>query len=479
MHDQGGTGYAHPSPTRDGRVKSHYSIVIIGAGPAGLAAAATAADLGVEVGLLDEQPAPGGQIYRNIEAIPENTSKYLGNEYQRGASLVHAVRESSVHYLNETSVWSLDSKGEIGILHNGEAKLITADQVLIATGAQERPVPFPGWTLPGVMNAGAGQILLKQSGIVPDNGVVLAGSGPLLLLLAWQYQRAGVEVKAVLDTQPLSNWFRAAPHLPKALLAHHYITKGLAYKRELKAAGIRTQHGIKDLRATGGDKIHAVEYICRNKLERIETPLLLVHFGLIPQIHLSQAAGCEHDWNDKQLCWQPVTDKWGSTDIDTISVAGDGSGIGGARTAEHAGRLAAFNMACRLGHISPKRRDKLAKKDLRWMKDDLLIRPFLDAMFRPPKTMLRHPTNEEILCRCEEVTAGDIRRALDEGHRSPNEVKFFTRCGMGPCQGRQCASSVAQLIAYETRANPEKVQPYRVRTPVKPVNIKQMAVLKE
>lgn len=460
-------------------MKSHYPLVVIGAGPAGLAAAATASEHGVEVAVIDEQPAPGGQIYRNIEAIPEDRLQYLGSEYQRGATLVRAMRETNAHSFNETPVWSLNGAGQLGVLHQGKARLITSDQVLIATGAQERPVPFPGWTLPGVMNAGAGQILLKQSGVVPSNGVLLAGSGPLLLLLAWQYLHAGVKVKAVLDTQPISNWFRAIPHLPKALLAHHYITKGLSYKRDLKAAGVMTRHGIKQLRAVGGDRIHAVEFIYRNQLKRIETPLLLAHFGLIPQVHLSQAAQCKHEWNKQQLCWQPVTDRWGATDNDTISIAGDGASIGGARTAEHAGRLAALNIAYRLGHLSEQDRDRLATNDLRWMKDDLMIRPFLDAMFRPPRTMLTHPANEEILCRCEEVTAGDIRRALDEGHRSPNEVKFYTRCGMGPCQGHQCSSSVSQLIAYETGVDPAKLAPYRIRTPLKPITLGQISALEE
>lgn len=460
-------------------MKSSYPLVVIGAGPAGLTAAATAASHGVETALLDEQPSPGGQIYRNIEAIPDKRAEHLGGEYQRGAEMVRKLRESDAHWLSDTSVWSIGGQGELGILHQDKARLIQADQIIIATGAQERPVPFPGWTLPGVMNAGAGQILYKQAGLVPSDGVVLAGSGPLLLLLAWQYLRAGVEVKAVLDVQPMSNWLRALPHLPKALMAHHYITKGLGYKRDLKAAGITTRHGIKDLRAVGGDHLHAVEFIHKNELHRIETPLLLTHFGVIPQVHLSRAAGCEHQWDKAQQCWKPKTGIWGETDVHSISVAGDSAGIGGARTAEHSGRLAALNAAFRLGHISQAKRDELGKQDMRWMKDELLIRPFLDAMFRPPNTMLKHPTNEEILCRCEEVTAGDIRSALDEGHQSPNEVKFYTRCGMGPCQGRQCADSVAQLIAYETKCEPSGVVPYRVRTPVKPITVGQMAELEE
>lgn len=458
-------------------MKDRYPLVVIGAGPAGLAAATIAAEQGVETVLLDEQPAPGGQIFRNIEAIGDARARRLGEEYVRGAGLVRALRGSGAQWSGETSVWSLSRGCELGISHRGRARLVQADQVIVATGAQERPVPFPGWTLPGVMNAGAGQILLKQSGVVPSDGVVLAGSGPLLLLLAWQYLNEGVAVRAVLDVQPLSNWLRAAPHLPGALMAHHYITKGLGYKRDLKRAGVRALHGIQDLRAVGGDRVHAVEYIHRGRLARIDTDLLMCHFGIVPQTHLSQAAGCAHRWDRAQQCWRPVTDRWGATDIDGIAVAGDGAGIGGARTAEHAGRLAALDARRRLGVLDLEERDRLSRQDLRWMKDELRIRPFLDAMFRPPDLMLTHPTDEEVLCRCEEITAGDIRTALEEGHTSPNAVKFFTRCGMGPCQGRQCADPVARLVAFEIGRDPADVVPYRVRPPVKPVTIGQIAEL--
>jgi len=327
------------------------------------------------------------------------------------------------------------------------------------------------------MNAGAGQILMKQAGLVPADGVVLAGSGPLLLLLGWQYLRAGVAVQALLDVQPLGNWLRAAPQLPKALLARHYLTKGLRYKRDLKAAGIPMLHGVQQLSAVGGDRLQALEFLHRGRLQRIDTGLLLTHFGVIPQTHLSRAAGCRHRWDAVQQCWRPATDPWGATDLAAISVAGDGAGIGGARTAEHAGRLTALDAACRLGRIDAAQRDRLGRQDLTWMKQELWIRPFLDALFRPPTVMLRHPSDTEVLCRCEEVTAGDVRRAVGAGHRSPNAVKFFTRCGMGPCQGRQCAESVAQLIASETGQAPGDVEPYRVRTPLKPITIAELANL--
>ncbi len=458
-------------------MKAHYSLVIIGAGPAGLSASVVASDLGVDVALLDEQRLPGGQIYRAMETIPAERAGLLGDEYQRGRGLVSALRESGVDYLPDTEVWSLNPRREIGLTHAGAARVISADQVLIATGAMERPLPFPGWTLPGVMNAGAGQILFKAHGIVPEDGVVLAGSGPLLLLLAWQYLHAGVAIEAILDLTPTSNHLRALPYLPRALLAHHYLSKGLAYKKDLKRAGIRTWRNVGDLRASGDGRVESITFRHKGQRRVLASGLLLTHFGVVPHIQLSQAAGCRHRWDDSQQCWRPVLDDWGNSSLDGILIAGDGAGIGGARAAEHAGRLAAWRAAQALGRIDSRERDRLARDDRAWMRAERHVRPFLEAFFRIPDSLLVAPHDDTIVCRCEEVTAGEIRAAVARGHDDANQVKFLTRCGMGPCQGRQCAASVAQLVAAAGGKRPAEGGPYRGRPPVAPLTLGQLAGL--
>lgn len=458
-------------------MKQHYSLVIIGAGPAGLSAAAVAAEHGIDVALLDEQRAPGGQIYRAMESIPAERAKLLGEEYQRGSKLVSALRECNVDYFPNTQVWSLNRKKEIGLSSDGAANMISADQVLLAGGAMERPLPFPGWTLPGVMNAGAGQILFKAHGIVPANGVVLAGSGPLLVLLAWQYLHAGVKMKAILDLTPMRNHLRALPYLPRALLARHYLIKGMLYKKELKQAGISTLHNVSHLRANGEHQLESISYRHRGKEHTVDTDLLLTHFGITPHIHLSQAAGCSHRWDKRQQCWRPQLDEWGNSSINGILIAGDGAGIGGARTAEHAGRLAALQAICELGRIQPHERDLKACDDRKWMREELHIRPFLDAFFHIPRKLLSVPDDDTVVCRCEEVSAGAIRKAVADGHGDSNQVKFLTRCGMGPCQGRQCAEAVAHIIAAARGESMPDVGLYRGRSPVTPLTMGQLASL--
>ena len=452
-------------------------MVIIGAGPAGLAAAVVAAEHGLRIALLDEQPAPGGQIYRAMESIPAERARLLGTEYQRGRNLVSAFRGCKVDYFPDTQVWSLNRKREIGLLRGNTPYMITADQVLLASGAMERPVPFPGWTLPGVMNAGAGQIMFKSHGIVPADGVVLAGSGALLLLLAWQYLHAGVKMKAILDLTPVHNHLRALPYLPRALLAGHYLTKGLAYKKDLKQAGISTLHNVSDLRAKGNEQLASVSFRHRRRQHSIETDLLLIHFGVIPHTHLSRVAGCRHDWDNSQQCWRPQLDQWGNSSIDGILIAGDSAGIGGARTAEHAGRLAALQAVHALGLIQQRERDRLGRKDRKWMRDEMHIRPFLEAFFHIPGKLLSVPGDDTIVCRCEEVTAGRIRASVADGHSDSNQVKFLTRCGMGPCQGRQCADSVAHIVAAAGGDSIARGGHYRGRPPVTPLTLGQLASL--
>lgn len=455
----------------------HHELVIIGGGPAGLAAAATAAQAGVECLLIDEQATPGGQIYRAIETIPAQRATLLGPDYQYGRKLVEQFNDSSAGYLPSTTIWNLSSKREIGILHEGQARLISAERVIIASGAMERPVPFPGWTLPGVMTAGAGQILLKSSGLVPNDGLVLAGTGPLLLLLAWQYLQAGVTIHAILDMAPAGNLWRAIPHLPGALLTHRYILKGLRYQLQLKKAGVPFFKAVSDLRAIGADVLEAVEFNHRNGKERIETPLLLSHFGVIPDSHLSRCAGCEHHWDAAQLCWRPVTDDWGNSSLDGIAIVGDGAGIGGAIAARHAGRIAGFESARALGRLSTKQRDEAAREDQRWLTDDLRVRPFLEALFRPSPALLSQPEDETLVCRCEEINAGEIRTAIRTGHEDANQVKFLTRCGMGPCQGRQCDNAVSQLVAHQLGVDTMIAGGYRIRPPIRPLTIEQLAAL--
>src|SRR5436189_2444006 len=186
-----------------------YDLVVIGGGPAGLAAASLAARAGLSTVLFDENPGVGGQIYRGITSTPLVNRTILGEDYWAGEALAAEAKASGAAIVTGATVWSLDPQKIVGVSIDGKARMIAAERVIIATGSLERPFPVPGWTLPGVMSAGAAQTALKAQGLVPTGRTVMAGSGPLLWLLAAQLLRAGAKIEAVLDTAPRIHWLRA------------------------------------------------------------------------------------------------------------------------------------------------------------------------------------------------------------------------------------------------------------------------------
>jgi NADPH-dependent 2,4-dienoyl-CoA reductase/sulfur reductase-like enzyme len=451
-------------------------LAIVGAGPAGLAAAATASGLGLSVLMLDENPTVGGQIYRAIAANPVQDKALLGADYWRGETLARAAAASSAQHAAGAIVWSvspLDGAGyEIGVSMAGRSRIIAAREVMLATGALERPFPIPGWTLPGVMSCGGAQTALKASGLVPDGRVVIAGCGPLLWLIAWQYLNAGVSIAAILDTTPRANWLGALPHLP-AFLTSPYLAKGLRLMRAVRAK-VRVMSGVEALRAEGTDKVEAVVYTKAGSEQRIAVDTLLLHQGVVPNINLSNAIGCRHVWDDVQLTWKPETDAWGATSVAGISVAGDGAGIAGAEAAAERGRIAALGAAHRLGRIDATRRDRDAAAPRATLARFARGRVFLDTLYRPAKAF-RVPDGDTIVCRCEEVTAARIRATVPLGATGPNQMKAFLRSGMGPCQGRLCGLTVAELIADVRGVPVRDIGYYRLRPPVKPIALGELA----
>ena len=446
-------------------------VAVIGAGPAGMAAAATCARAGLETVLIDEQPAPGGQIYRGVtEPVGDNPAR-RGPDYTRGAELARELGESGARHVAGTTVWSLDRTLEIGLLAEGHARMLKARRVIIATGAIERPFPFKGWTLPGVMTAGAAQILMKSSGLVPSGRVVLAGCGPLLWLLASQLIAAGARVEAILDTTPAGSW-REAWRGFASFAFSPYLFKGLKLLASTRD-GTRVISGVEELRAEGSDRLERIVYRRRGDADvslRVDT--LLVHHGVVPNTQLAMAAGVEHRWDDVQCAWLPVLGADGQTSVEGISIAGDGGGIVGARASEAQGRLAALAIVTPGAAGAAMARGPIERELARQLRG----RDFLHLLYRPARAH-RMPSGDTLACRCEEVTASDIVETVRQGCMGPNQLKAFLRCGMGPCQGRQCGLGITELIAAERGVTPGEVGHYRVRFPVKPITVSALATL--
>lgn len=462
----------------DGAAMDRADLIVIGAGPAGMAAAGSAAAQGLRVVLLDEQAGPGGQVFRAVTAAGAGRGAILGADYLHGAALAEGLRAPGVRHLPGAVVWDIEAAGPGFVAtfsRAGCAAQIEADALILAIGALERPVPIPGWTLPGVMTAGAGQILLKSSGLVAERAI-LAGAGPLLYLLAAQMVRAGVPPLALVETCGRADMIRALPRLAAGLRGWRVVLKGLGLLAELGRAGVRRITGATDLRIEGGGRAEALAFRVGGGERRIACDTVLLHQGVVANTQASRLLRLEHDWHEGQRALVPRCDGWGETAQRGIFIAGDGAGIAGAQAAEAAGRLAALQAACRLGRITRETRDRLAAAPRRSLAAERAIRPFLEAAFPVPAAILR-PDDATIICRCEEVTAGQVRGWARLGCTGANQLKAFGRAGMGPCQGRFCAQTVVELLAEAQGCPPGRIAPFRIRPPLKPVTLGELAAL--
>lgn len=453
-----------------------WDAIVIGAGPAGLSAAATLAEGGARTLLVDEQAAPGGQIYRCVErnlARPR-LAAILGRDYAQGAALVARARASGATLRFSTSVWRVEdgpaawTRGEQGVRRE------SAHAVVIATGAMERPAPVEGWTLPGVTTVGALQILLKSDGLVPSGRLVLAGSGPLLYLFGAQCLAAGVASVTILDTARRANLPAALARLPVASSpAWRVLAKGLGLITRL-AAGARVVLDVSGLAIEGGDRAGAVRYVAQGREARIACDLVALHEGVIPQQQMTRALGCAHDWNAAQRCFQPRRDARGAIAREGVYVVGDAGGIIGARASVEDGTAAALAILARRGLIAPDLYEKRRRAVERARAAHVAIRPFLDALY-PPPPRLRAPADAVVICRCEGVSAGALRALAAQGVRGPRQAKAFLRCGMGPCQGRWCGTSVTSILAETLGVGEAQIGYDRGRDPVKPVTVGDVA----
>jgi len=421
-----------------------YDIIVVGAGPAGMSAATAAAEVGASVLLLDEQPSPGGQIYRGILSAPEARAKILGSSYTEGLAITKAFSQSSVTYQPLATVWQFDESGSLIYSVEGEVTQAKGSHILLATGALERPVPIPG-------------------------------SGPLLYLLATQLIRAGSPPKALVETQTFKDALAAMRFFPLRFSAWKMLAKGFLMMREIKKAGIPRYKAAKGFRAEGSKQVEALSFDHKEERLRLECETLLLHQGVVPNTQITRSLRVQHRWNKRQACFHPFTNGVGLTTNSNYSIIGDGRAIAGAQVAVLEGRSAGSFVAASLGfNVDPAdvfKQQKIIKKER-------AVRSFLDRLYQPPKEILT-PANGATVCRCEEVTAGKIREYATIGCLGPNQTKAFGRSGMGPCQGRYCGLTVTEILAEENKSSQQETGAYRIRSPIKPVTLSEIAQCSE
>ena len=427
----------------------HSELIVIGGGPAGLAAAVTAAKAGMRVALIDGGDNLGGQYFRNSQAAhdvehPEGWEAFtdLVNQFET------ARTESALTYLSRTSVWSIsDLNGEFVVRarkgeRHPEPIELCAERVILATGAHDRALPFEGWQLPGSMTIGGAQSLLKGSGAIAGNAIVIAGTGPFLLATAAGLVKAGAHVVAVVE----ANRFTSMSKYPRALIAARgklfQAISYLAILRKAKVQLIENAHVVKAHASNGA--VSTVDIQTKRGIKTLKCDTIATGWGFIPQLELATALGLSTKQTADGVLVVEV-DANQQSSHPRLWAAGETTGVAGSDAALAEGFIAGSSAAITAGHHAVDiSRWRTLRKRLH------TFAHYLPLAYPIPAAWPAEISDDTMVCRCEEVTAGDVRQAIvDFGAEDARSAKLFSRVGMGWCQGRMCARACSDLIAHE------------------------------
>lgn len=421
-----------------------YDVAVVGAGPAGLAAAVTSARVGCRVALLDAAPRLGGQFWRHQDGES-------GREH-RAWSVFAALRagllDAEVAY-TPAAVWFVEPGPSGFQLHLAGHPPVSARRLVVATGTYDRALPFPGWELPGVVTPGAAQALLKGSGVALGSRVVIAGAGPFLLPVATGLLGAGVRVAGVYEAgEPL----RYARRPGAIALGKLREAAGYAAALARHRVPYRTGYAVAAARGTAG--VSSVEvvrldrrgYAVPGSRRSVACDAVAVGYGFTPQLELPHALGCDTRLDvDGNLVL--AVDVAGRTSVPGVYAAGEVTGVGGADLALAEGRLIGAVVALAAGHRSPFTDLELTRLLVRRSAQRRFAR-LMHEVHAPPAGWLSWLEDQTVVCRCEEVPVARIRSAVtDLGATDPRTVRGLCRTGMGWCQGRTCGYATAALTA--------------------------------
>jgi D-hydroxyproline dehydrogenase subunit alpha len=470
-----------PEPSAAEREET-CDLLIIGAGPAGLAAAALAAGHGLRTIVLDERPAPGGQVYKQPgPGFRVLSPARLGRDYQRGMALAADATAAGAELRPSAEVAAIDGTTAL-VVAAGASRAIHARRMLIAAGAQDRPVAFPGWTLPGVVTAGGAQALVKASRVVPGSRVAFAGSGPLALAFPAQLRHYGVNVALVLEAGPAPGP-RSVLRLARAAAGNAELLRdALAYRWQLARYRVPLRYRRIILAAEGSDQVQAIVHaqvdtgwqVVPGTEERTEVDLVCLGYGFVPSDELLRLAGCRFDYDEDLGGAVVQRDAWFRTSAPGVLAAGDVAGVRGALSAIDQGRLAALGAAADLGALAEDAAERLARPIRARLAAKERFRAVLRPLYAVGPGVYELTTPETVVCRCEEVTRAQLDQALSATD-DINVVKNYTRAGMGMCQGRSCRRQVAALLAAKTSRPIADVPVATPRPPVRPVALSALA----
>ncbi len=459
-------------------------ILVVGGGPAGLAAARAAALCGADAALIDERPELGGQYFKQLaKAYKVAGGAPLDEQARKGSELIAEVERRGVRVWRDATLWGAFGPAELAVVAGGAQQLFAPSRLILATGAYERGVPVPGWTLPGFMTTGAAQTLLRVYRVAPGRRVLIAGNGPLNLQVAAELAAAGVAVVAVVETARRPGP-RQLPALARGWMASaDLIRDGFRYVRSLSLAGVPIYHGHAVVAVAGKN---GVEKATIAGIDRSGSPIsgtrrdfdvdaVCVNHGFLPANEIARAIGCRHRYDKGNSCLTPERDADGLTTKPGVYIAGDAAGLGGARAALAQGFIAGCAAAQSLGKAMPAAVETELRASRAGLRRDHAFQTALWRLFAGPRLTTQFAGADTVVCRCEGVTLGQVGQAMSGGAASLGAVKRQTRAGMGRCQGRYCGPLVAEMLATAGAAAPDELSFAAPRPPIKPVSIAAIA----
>ena len=414
-------------------------IIVIGAGPAGLAAAEAASRSGSDIALIDSAPRAGGQYWRNKGTVK-------GYRSERADQLFEKVsRAESITYISEATVWSIERDGElfrVNYLQGGAESSLTAEKLIIATGAYDRSLPFPGWDQPGSMTPGAAQAVLKGHGVLVGKKVIVAGTGPFLLPVATGLAESGAEIVGLYEANNPMRWLMS-PHA--LLLNPGKFIELLYYAKQIKKYRITPRFNRAVSSFAGGlatvTRLDSSFSLKKSGSKTFAVDVVSVGWGFLPDVTLGGIAGCDQKVDTDGTTVFSVNTHQRSS-VDNIWIAGEVTGIGGADLSLIEGEIA--------GLSASGQKISLAKKWTRYRKQ--MFAKALKRSYPIHDGWQSWPQDSTTICRCEEVKLGEIRESVNElGAEDSRTTKLFTRAGMGLCQGRVCSRNVTDIVAGLTR----------------------------
>jgi thioredoxin reductase len=467
---------AGPFEPREPEVREP-ELLVIGAGPGGLAAALFAQRAGARVTVLDERSQAGGQYYKQL-GVAEDGVAPPDAQHQRGAALIRAAREAGVQIVHDALVWGAFEPQEFAATVRGRSVSYRPRATIVATGAYERGWQVPGWTLPGVMTTGAAQTFWRTSRRLPGKRVLIAGNGPLNLQLAAELIAGGAEVAAVVEAAKAPGLATLGPLLTMALAAPALMAEGMRYQRTLRRRGVRIVHEqvVESIEEEdGGLSVTLARASGASGSERFLVDTVCLGYGFEPANELLRALGCAHDFDKRRRQLATRRDASGETSIKGVYALGDCTGLGGAKAALAEGAIVGAAAARVLGHalsseIEVERAQAVGELDRQ--------RRFQQALWTLYASEQKDPAKrcgDTLICRCEEVTFSQLDAALDEGLSTVGAIKRRTRIGMGRCQGRYCAPVLEEIVCERFGRERDEMSGFAPRVPVKPVSIAELA----